>query len=669
LPNRQVEPQFYQIMNALSQETSPYLLQHANNPVDWLPWGEEALEKARMENKPIIISIGYSSCHWCHVMEMQSFEDEGVAQIMNEHFISIKVDREERPDVDQVYMDAVQLLTGGGGWPLNCFALPDGRPFYGGTYFPKNQWLQLTTAISKLFKEDPDKLTEDATRLTEAIRSIAPGVEDLGHVNIPTMDELRNSVENWKKNWDVDHGGPNYAPKFPMPTHLNFLLKYSRLYQDEHTFKYVQTTLRKMALGGIYDHVSGGFARYSTDKEWKVPHFEKMLYDNAQLISLYSKSYTYFKDPLFKETVEKTIEFVTNDLHEEQGGYHSALDADSEGEEGRFYVWNKDELKATLKEDYEFAESYFHIDDKGYWEKGKFVLVRREGEFDKDKVDRITDILDKKRNRREKPGKDDKIITSWNCLLAKGFFEAGLALGNKEYLQKGDELLDFILTSCTSDSSQVLHIHPKGSRKINGFLEDYCFLIEALLARYSALLNEKDLQRAKEYLDFTINRFYDESRQLFRYASSDYDELIATKFETNDNVIPASNSSLANSIYILGKYFENDDYLLISEKMSKRVNENLMDHITGYTNWAHLVLTRQFPQNEIAIVGPDARKTAMEISQHPIHNYIILGGDVEGTLPLLKNKSVDGETMIYVCVEKTCKQPVNSVKAALEQVK
>ena len=655
-------------MNALSQETSPYLLQHANNPVEWLPWGEEALEKARKENKPLIISIGYSSCHWCHVMELQSFEDKEVAQIMNEHFVPIKVDREERPDVDQVYMDAVQLLTGGGGWPLNCFALPDGRPFYGGTYFPKNQWIQLITAISKIFKDDPERLKDDADRLTDAIRSIAPGEEDIDDVNLPTIEELRLSVENWKKNWDEKNGGPNYAPKFPMPSHLIFLLKYSRLYQDEQAFKYVQTTLEKMALGGIFDHISGGFARYSTDKEWKVPHFEKMLYDNAQLISLYSKAFIYFRDPLFKETVNKIIRFVSNDLYDDLGGYHSAIDADSEGEEGRFYVWNKDELKAILKDDFGLAEKYFHIDDKGYWEKGNFVLVRKTGNPDPRKLASITKLLDKHRSKRENPGKDDKIITSWNCLLAKAFFEAGMAFGKREYIEKGNELLNFILSSCSSESSGLFHILPKGKKKINGFLEDYCFLIEALIARYSALLDENDLMMARKYLDHVIDQFYDESRQLFRYTSAADFELIATKYETNDNVIPSSNSSMATNLHILGKYFENEKYLKISENMSKRINENLKDHITGYTNWAQLVLTRQFPHHEIAIVGPDAHSMAMEIAQQPIHNYILLGGDVEGSLPLLKNKYVEGKTMIYVCVEKTCKQPVNSVVAALEQV-
>jgi uncharacterized protein YyaL (SSP411 family) len=361
--------------NALINETSPYLLQHAHNPVDWHAWGDDALQMAKNQNKLLLISIGYSACHWCHVMEHESFEDEAVAKVMNRLFVNIKVDREERPDIDQVYMTAVQLMTGRGGWPLNCIALPDGRPLYGGTYFPKAQWLKIIQDVAKLWDTDPEKALEYATELTRSVQQsdLIPALKKEATFN---KGMLREIVEEWRPHMDNEEGGPNRSPKFPMPANYQFLLRQAHLSNDKKLMNHVHLTLRKMAWGGIYDQIGGGFARYSVDEIWKVPHFEKMLYDNAQLVSLYAEAFQASGNVLYKEVVEQTLAFIAREMTSAEGAFYSALDADSEGEEGKFYVWTEAELTELLGEEFAWVKDYYNINAQGYWEHENFILLR-----------------------------------------------------------------------------------------------------------------------------------------------------------------------------------------------------------------------------------------------------------------------------------------------------
>ena len=433
----------YIFTNQLIHETSPYLLQHAHNPVNWYPWGKEALDKAQKENKLIIVSIGYAACHWCHVMEHESFENEEVAKYMNDNFVAIKVDREERPDIDQVYMNAVQLLTGSGGWPLNCIALPDGRPIYGGTYFPKIQWINMLTQVSDFVKQNPDKAEQQAKSLTQGVQS-----SEMIYLNTEeakfTTDDLNSIFTTWKSNIDFKNGGYNRAPKFPLPAGYQFLLHYNYITEDADALKAVTTTLNKMADGGIYDQIGGGFSRYSTDAYWKVPHFEKMLYDNAQLVSLYSSAYQKTKDPKYKIIVTETLDFIQRELTSKEGGFYSSLDADSEGEEGKFYVWTKSELQKALGNKADLIIDYYNVTEKGNWENSQNILFK--SATDKKIADKynITEreltkrvleakkILLKERKKRIRPGLDDKILTSWNALMLKAYIDAYRVFDNNK---------------------------------------------------------------------------------------------------------------------------------------------------------------------------------------------------------------------------------------------
>ncbi|MAY84322.1 MAG: thioredoxin domain-containing protein, partial [Flavobacteriales bacterium] len=459
--------------NRLIEASSPYLLQHAYNPVDWRAWNEESLQAAKDQDKPILISIGYSACHWCHVMEKESFEDDSVAKIMNEHFICIKVDREERPDIDHLYMDATQLMTGKGGWPLNCFALPNGKPFYGGTYFPKDQWINVLNQLADVYKNEREKVEEYAEKLSQ-------GLQEQSVIEIEDIPEefnseiLMSSVRNWKQNFDTVDGGSNYAPKFPMPNNYQFLLQYLQFYPDREVETQLKLSLEKMAMGGIYDQIGGGFARYSTDMEWKVPHFEKMLYDNAQLIALYSQAYKKYKDPLYEKVVRQTIAFMKRELMDESAAFYSALDADSEGEEGKFYVWEIEELKKAFNEDdLKLLSEYYNINEKGEWE-GKYILLKTERDEAiaqrlgieiselKSRMEKLEEQLMKIRSERVRPGLDDKSLTSWNALNINGLLEAYEAFGDKEYLKMATACGNFIAKSQMKSDGSLYHSYKDG---------------------------------------------------------------------------------------------------------------------------------------------------------------------------------------------------------------
>ncbi|MFI5140568.1 MAG: thioredoxin domain-containing protein, partial [Sphingobacteriales bacterium] len=464
-------------MNHLANSTSPYLLQHAGNPVNWYPWGPEALQKAKNENKLILVSIGYSACHWCHVMEHESFEDEKVAAVMNEYFVCIKVDREERPDVDQIYMSAVQLMSGRGGWPLNCICLPDQRPIYGGTYFRKNDWTSLLFNLADFFKNKPDEAEEYADRLTEGIRqyeSVAFVKEQPDY----TRDDLEQTVNAWKKYFDKTEGGLGAAPKFPMPNNWLSLMRYAHLAKDENVAGAVKLTLHKMAFGGIYDHIGGGFARYAVDGVWHVPHFEKMLYDNAQLLSLYAEAFTWNPDPLYQKIAEGIISFTLRELCSPEYGFYSALDADSEGKEGKFYIFTKTEIEHILGADADLFCIYYHITDDGNWEEeASNVLFRRESDEELaeksglqvnvllEKIEASRQKVFEARSLRVRPGLDNKILASWNGLMLKGLCDAYRAFNKPEYLDIAIKNAGFILEGLLNKDGRLSRIFasPKSS--------------------------------------------------------------------------------------------------------------------------------------------------------------------------------------------------------------
>lgn len=665
--------------NALINETSPYLLQHAHNPVNWMAWNDESLTKAKAEQKPILVSIGYSACHWCHVMEHESFEDSTVAAFMNEHFICIKVDREERPDVDQVYMNAVQLMTGRGGWPLNCFALPDGRPLYGGTYFPKEQWMDVMAKVSSIWENDREKALEYATNLTKGVAESELKQRNTSKAFF-TKIQVKSYVEAWKGQIDNVEGGPNRAPKFPLPNNYEFLLRYAALANDEFMMKHVELTLEKMAFGGIYDQVGGGFARYSTDALWKAPHFEKMLYDNGQLVSLYSEAYQATKNPLYKEIVEETLEYVKREMTTDEGAFYSALDADSEGEEGKFYVWKKEELQTLLGADFDWVKDYYNINAKGLWEHDNYILLRKDGDEEfakkqawkteelKQKVKAVNALLLKERNKRIRPGLDDKQLTSWNALMLKGYADAYRVFGEKAYLDAALKNADFILKKQKTKDGGLWRNHKEGRSTINGFLEDYCFTIEAFISLYQATFDRKWLDEADKLAAYTIEHFHDSESGMFFFNSNTDAKLIARKMELTDNVMPSSNSSLAKGLFQLGHYLDKKQYLAISEQMLNNVSGNIEQGASWYSNWLELMLNHTFPFYEVAIIGKDADAKRKEMEQHYHPNKMLIGGKTENGLPLLEFKSVEGETWIYVCVDKACQMPTSEISEALKQL-
>jgi len=669
----------HKFTNQLIHESSPYLLQHAHNPVNWYPWGEEALDKARKENKLIIISIGYAACHWCHVMEHESFENEEVARYMNEHFVAIKVDREERPDIDQVYMNAVQLIAGRGGWPLNCIALPDGRPIYGGTYFTSEQWIDMLTKVSDFVKENPDKAEQQALAVTEGVQSSDMIVLNTEKADF-SLDDLDNIFAVWKPNIDYRQGGHKGAPKFPLPVGYQFLLHYNYLTQNADALKALTLTLDKMADGGIYDQIGGGFARYSTDAYWKAPHFEKMLYDNAQLVSLYSSAYQQSKDVKYEIIVSETLGFIQRELSSDEDGFYSSLDADSEGEEGKFYVWTQQELQQVLGNNADLIIDYYNVEEKGNWENSQNILFKSENDKiirNKYKITasdlslqvlKAKEILLKERAKRIPPGLDDKIITSWNALMLKAYIDAYNVFDDKEYLDIAVQNALFINTKIKLPDNRLYRNYKNGKASINAFLDDYAFTIAAFIALYQATFDEAWLEDAKQLADYAIVHFYDSTSGMFYYTSDVDPNLIARKMEVSDNVIPASNSEMAKNLFVLGNYFYSDEYINMSKKMLNNVKQNALKGGAYYANWDILMSWFASPPYEVAILGDEFETIRKEFNKNYLPNVFLSGGKGEGSLALLEGKLVESQTTIYVCQDKACKLPVTEVTEALKQI-
>ena len=670
----------HKFTNALVNETSPYLLQHAHNPVDWYPWNETTLTKAQKEDKLLLISIGYSACHWCHVMEHESFEDEEVAKIMNENFICIKVDREERPDVDQIYMTAVQLMNQRGGWPLNCIALPDGKPFWGGTYFRKDEWKKQILGLANAYQNDRQKVLDFAEKLSNGIRQVEMVVKNPNQADFSWKD-VNNMVSPWSERFDNSEGGSNGAPKFPMPNAYNFLLRYAHLSDNKEVLEHIELTLNKMAFGGIYDQIGGGFARYSTDRSWKAPHFEKMLYDNGQLVSLYSEGYLKFKNSLYKDIVFESLEFVERELLDETGAFYSALDADSEGEEGKFYVWNETELKLFIREDFEIFKDYFNVNNKGLWEHGNYILLRKKSKKDIAKKHKISvselnikieswkEILMQERDKRIRPGLDDKSLTSWNALMLKGYIDAYMTFGEKHHLAVALKNANFIANTQLQKDGKLWHSYKNGKSTINAYLEDYSIAISAFIRLYEATFDEKWLNLADRMMQYATSHFYDKTSGMFFFTSDLDPELIARKMEINDNVIPASNSVMANALYDLGTILDKENYKKMSRTMLNNVKEEMSSYGSGYANYANLMLKLIHPYYEVAVVGKDANDKCLEINKEYKPNKLFIGSFGESDLELLEGKYVEGTTMIYVCENKVCQMPTNKIMQAIKLLK
>jgi hypothetical protein len=667
--------------NHLLHETSPYLLQHAHNPVEWYPWKEEAWARARKENKLVLVSIGYSSCHWCHVMERESFEDTAVARVMNENFICIKVDREERPDVDHVYMTAVQLMTGGGGWPLNCITLPDGRPIYGGTYFPKAKWIEVLRQLAALYKNTPTEAEEYASRLLEGIR-----MADLVTVNDAEArfhpDTLRVAVTAWTSQFDEAEGGQRRAPKFPMPNNYEFLLRYYYATGERSMLHHVTLTLDKMAAGGIYDHIGGGFARYSTDTKWKVPHFEKMLYDNAQLVSLYSAAYRLTKDESYRHVVYETCAFIRREMTSPEGGCYSALDADSEGEEGKFYVWKKADLQKLLGPKFPLFSEYYSVNETGYWEDGNYILLRSKSEEEIAKKSGIAaeemrkEIADSKkllleeRSKRIRPSLDDKQLTSWNALMIKAYCDAYNAFGDDQFLREALRIAAHNRSELWRKEGGYFHSFKNGIATVNAFLEDYAFSALAFIALYQCTFDETWLQHAKEVADYALLHFHDAESKMFFFTSDEDDPLITRKIEVIDNVIPSSNSAMAQVLFALSIYFDDGHYRDLATQMLNNVQKDFARYPSGYSNWMMLMLSYTSPIHEVVITGPQAQAIRKEMAEYYLPQVFLAGAENDGSrLSLLENRFIKGKTLIYVCENRTCKLPVESVTESLKLLK
>lgn len=659
--------------NSLINETSPYLLQHAYNPVDWVAWSDDVFDRAKRENKMVLISVGYSACHWCHVMEHESFENEQVAEIMNRYFINVKVDREERPDVDQVYMTAVQLMTQRGGWPLNCITLPDGRPIYGGTYFPKDQWTNILQSLHHLFTTDLAKAEEYAARLHEGIvnNELISLPEE-----IPTFEQSKVTelITRWKKQFDSIEGGNARAPKFPLPNNVLFLLNYATKYKDENCLKHVELTLDKMAMGGIYDQIGGGFTRYSVDMLWKVPHFEKMLYDNGQLISLYSTAYKVFKKSLYKRIVVQTIEWLQREMAVSEGAYYAALDADSEGEEGKFYCWNVTEYKGILGADFDFAVQLYTINARSYWEDDKYIPLRvstdqqlmkqfnlSEDALEK-RISEINELLLNARKKRVRPGTDDKLLTSWNALLATGLCDAYAAFGEEEYLHIANKIVRWISTYQLQEDHSLYRTRKNGVSKIEGFLEDYATTIEAFLKYYEVSGEEKYAQHAVDLIAYTKAHFQHSESKMFYFSSND-STLIARKMDLNDNVIPSSNSIMANNLWKAGHLFENSSWISDAQQQLSNIYEGMEMYGSGYSNWGILLL-HQINESYQLVVSHNSKQGALLSYYLPYVQFAYASEQI----PLGKYKQSQA-TQFYICSKNGgCLPPVSTIDEVLDVV-
>ena len=682
--------------NKLASETSPYLLQHAHNPVNWYPWGNEALELAKQEDKPILVSIGYSACHWCHVMERESFENEETATIMNENFINIKIDREERPDIDHIYMDAVQAMTGSGGWPLNVFLMPDGRPFFGGTYFPpvqaynRSSWPQTLLAVKQAFVERRTEIESQAENLTKHIKSNNELSGNAGAQNISsTRESLNQLAQNALKQGDTQWGGFGSAPKFPQTFIITFLLRHYYFTADQRCLNHALLSLDKMIQGGIYDQLGGGFARYSTDEKWLAPHFEKMLYDNALLISVLSEAYQITKNELYATTIRQTVAWLRLEMMSEEGGFLSALDADSEGVEGKFYTWSKSEIDQLLGEDSDLYCKFYDISEEGNWEHTNILWITRPF------LDFVNELADKERggvqdlertvkeliyrsnkkllevrSSRVRPGTDDKILLSWNALMITALCKAYAALNDeifKELALKNMQFLEAKLKDSGSDG--WFHTYKNGTAKVTAFLEDYAYLVQAYIHLQEITGQSAYLIKAKTLTQFVIQNFKEEAGPFFYFTHKNQGDVIVRKKEVYDGATPSGNSVMAVNLLYLAKIFDETGWFSLAEQMISRLEQPIIKHPTSFGIWASGLQWLTEPVSEIAIIGENSIDALKEVlsAYHP-NKAIQASSTTDNNFPLLSQKIATDHLQIYLCRDYACLQPVSTAKELFQLI-
>ena len=664
--------------NRLYLETSSYLLQHAQNPIYWQRWNENLYSDFNTEEKLIVVSIGYSSCHWCHVMEKETFEDDKVANYMNQNFISIKVDREENPEIDNIYMTATQMMTGSGGWPLNVVCLPDGRPVYGGTYHTKEQWLEVLGKIQNLYENNKEQLYVFAKKVEKGIQEVNR-FEYTKEASSFKSEILKNEMAYWSQNWDTVNGGEQQSQKFITPVKFNYIQQYQYLEKDQKIKSYYENTLENIANSGIVDHLKSGFYRYTVDPEWKIPHFEKMLYDNAQLLTLYSTAYKEFKNPLFKSTVYKTFEFLKKQMKNKEGGYYAAIDADNDKGEGRYYIFNSDEIKKIADSDLLLVQDYYRINLNKPFDKS-FYHLRLTDDLEGllKKYSLTTDQLNKKREAweikfeslkkdREFPLIDNKIITSWNALMISGLVCAFEAFGDTIFINHAEETFRFLLKNLFS-SGKLMHTYQANEAKIEANLEDYAFTIQAALDLYKNTGTILYLEQANKLTQQAIKKFNTSENPFLTFTESPV--LFSEIVSVDDNVIPSANAIMAMNLWKMGHLLGNEDFSNIAKNMLEGISSFFRDgRSSDYSQWAKLIAIEAYSFKEVVIVGSEAKKLNKELQQNYLPNVLFQISEKESEMPLLKDRFFEGETLIYVCENKVCLMPVTKVTEALKFLK
>ena len=668
-------------MNLLTHETSPYLLQHAGNPVHWMPWGKEAFLKAAAENKPVLVSIGYSSCHWCHVMEHESFEDQETADLMNTLFINIKVDREEYPDVDHVYMDAVQAMTGSGGWPLNVFLTPDKKPFYGGTYFPpvrahgRASWREVLMNVSQYFTQNREDVEMQSSTLTEHLKQSS----QIGKIKDTSVEEPHRVCEDIKNkllaNADSEHGGFGVAPKFPSTFSIKFLLNHYVLYGDEASLKQALRSLDKMMMGGIYDQIGGGFARYSTDTYWIAPHFEKMLYDNALLIDVYAIAYTITKNESYRQVIDETIAWLRREMTSHEGGFYSAQDADSEGEEGKYYTWSAAELNEILDDEYEWFAAYYHVSEMGNWEHTNILYSTYESqsalsENHRTKLKAIHTKLIDYRNLRIKPMTDDKMLLGWNALMNKALVRAYLSTEQIEYLHLAEQNMAFLLKSYHSSTHLYFHTYRLGEAKIPAYADDLAFLADALICLGNATAETSYLLKAKEIVDYMNSFFSSDEHGMYQFVHANFLQVDINKQEIYDGAIPSPNAVMCDVTNQLSYIFQEDRYRIRSQKMRTHIAAVFQQYPGSFGLWCAAYQNQAQPFKEVLLSGNNAMEyyRALHTKKYQPAVMYITSNKKEEKIASLLGKYQEGETLIYICNELNCLEPLRDVNKAFTEI-
>jgi len=660
--------------NRLKKSGSKYLQQHATNPVEWYPWGEEALRKAEEENKLLFISIGYAACHWCHVMERESFRNDEIAGILNKHFIAVKVDREERPDIDNSYMSAVQLMNGSGGWPLNCFATPDAKPFYGGTYFPATQFKDICLQIAGTWKDTPEKVREHAEGLCSGVQNaeLVKVKSELTQFIVP-----EKIISQLKGEFDLVYGGQARVPKFPLPGYYKFLFKYAVYSKDESVANHALFTIKKILHSGMYDQVEGGIARYSVDKYWKVPHFEKMLYDNAQFISLLSIAYNHSKDPSLLKALDKNIQFTIEWFRSESGGYYSSIDSASENEEGKYYVWDYDEIQRTTGNDFQLVKDFYALKPEGNFENNKIILHaplsledysrKMSGNFSEyeESLERALISLHKVRKKRVKPEIDTKILSSWNAWMLIAFCDAYQSTGKIQYLKEAQNLAVFIKTNLIDPDNFVTR---GKDLKITGFLDDYSYVANAFIHYYQVSFEKEYLDTAHEIVKKAYMHFFEKKTGMFYYTPDFENNPVARQSDTMDNVLPSANSVMAHNLFLLSTYTDELQYKADALQMLRNINPYINQSAGFFFNWSELLLMFRSEFSEIVFVGENYLKLREQFTGKNLPFTLFAGAEREEKSDLFKGRYKPGETLIYICKDKTCKRPVESIDEAWQQL-